>query len=75
VLPLSKTCGKLGANPRKHPEKTAAIRNKKANTRRRPYQYVFQRFISILLNINDLFLLGFLLDTPLPRPYYAARKF
>jgi hypothetical protein len=70
-----KTGGKLRTNPRKSPEKAGYSGVKKAKTRRRQPLCISEKIFIKLLIYKHLFLLRFVLDTTIPRPYYAARKF
>jgi hypothetical protein len=68
-------CGKLVINPKKPHEKAAIHGLMEANKYRRPAPPPPREFACRLLIINNLFMPRFVLDTPFPRTYYAARKF
>jgi hypothetical protein len=62
-------------NPKKLPEKSGRWEVKKANRSRKCGYFGESNIVYKLLINIALFPLGFILDTPAPRTYYAARKF
>jgi hypothetical protein len=62
-------------NPKKLPEKSGRWEVKKANILRKCGNFRKSNIVYKLLINIALFHLGFILDTPPPRTYYAARKF